>query len=98
MLGTLMNTYHVYTARISPTLNGSSALEHLERSNVINGIMFNFYPGLPHEYVANTGLSYFHVNKISSDSSVVLEHSRRGCVVPCAVAIATENKAARSHQ
>ena len=72
MLGTLMNTYHVYTARISPTLNGSSALERFERSNAIDRIMFDFYPGLPHEYVANAGLSYFHVNKISSDSSAVL--------------------------
>ena len=34
-----------------PTRNGNSALEHFERSNVIeihNEIMFNFYPGLPH--------------------------------------------------
>jgi len=27
-LGKLMNTYHIYTARISSILNGSSALEH----------------------------------------------------------------------
>ena len=35
----------------APPLNGSSALEHFERSNateIRNGIMFNFYPGLPH--------------------------------------------------
>ena len=46
-----MNTYHIYIARISPTLNGSSVLEHFERSNVIklrNGIMFDFYQGLSH--------------------------------------------------
>ena len=51
MLGKLMNTYHIYTARMSPAFNGSSALEHFERSNEIeihNGIMFDFYPGLPH--------------------------------------------------
>ena len=46
-----MNTYHVYTEHMSPALNGSSALECFERSNAIemrNGIMFDFYPGLPH--------------------------------------------------
>ena len=37
--------------RMSPALNGSSALEHFEHSNaseIRNGIMFDFYPGLPH--------------------------------------------------
>ena len=41
---------HVYTMRMNPALNGGSALEHFERSNLIeirNGIMFDFYPGLP---------------------------------------------------
>ena len=50
-LGKLMNTYHIYTVHMSLALNGSSALEHFECSNVIeirNGKMFNFYPGLPH--------------------------------------------------
>ena len=35
---------------MSPTLNGSSALQHFERSNAIeigNGVMFDFDPGLP---------------------------------------------------
>ena len=35
---------------MSPTLNGSSALQRFERSNTVeisNGIMFDFYPGLP---------------------------------------------------
>ena len=53
-LGKFMNTYHVYTAHISPTLNGSSVVEHFERSNGIeihNEIMFNFYLGLPHNYI-----------------------------------------------
>ena len=39
---------------MSPAFNGSSALEHFERSNEIeihNGIMFDFYPGLPHMYI-----------------------------------------------
>ena len=41
----------VYTVRISPGHNGSTVLQHLERSNAIairNGIMFDFYPALPH--------------------------------------------------
>ena len=45
-----MNTYHVYPESMSPVLNGSFALEHFERDNVIeirNRIMFDFYPGLP---------------------------------------------------
>ena len=48
--GKLINTGHVYTAHMSPALNGSSVLQHFERSNAIeirNGIMFDFYPGLP---------------------------------------------------
>ena len=45
-----MNTWHVFTVHITPTLNGSSALQHFECGNMIeicNRIMFNFYPGLP---------------------------------------------------
>ena len=41
----------VYIARMNSTLNGSSALQHFKCSNAIeirNGIMFDFYPGLPH--------------------------------------------------
>ena len=51
MLGKLINTCHIYTARMSPVLNGSTALQRFERSKAIeiqNRIMFNFYPGLPH--------------------------------------------------
>ena len=36
---------------MSPTHNGSTALQCFERGNAIeihNGIMFNFYPGLPY--------------------------------------------------
>ena len=36
---------------MSPALNGSSMLERFEHSNaseIHNGIMFDFYPGLPH--------------------------------------------------
>ena len=51
MLGKLINTCHIYTVRMSPALNGSSALQHFKCSNVSeirNGIMFDFYPGWPH--------------------------------------------------
>ena len=40
---------------MSPALNGSSTLEHFERSNaseIRNGILFDFYPGLPHVIVS----------------------------------------------
>ena len=60
MLGKLINTCHVYTVRMSPALNGSSVLECFERGNAIeihNGIMFNFYPGLPHmAYIRVSGI------------------------------------------
>ena len=38
---------------MSPALNRSSALQHFEHGNVVeisNGIMFDFYPRLPHVY------------------------------------------------
>ena len=64
-LGKLMNTYHIYTARLSPALSRSSALEHFERSNVSeirNGILFDFYLGLPHmlNTVATVTISLHH--------------------------------------
>ena len=40
-----------YTAHMSPTLNGSSVLQRFQRGNALeipNGIVFDFYPGLPH--------------------------------------------------
>ena len=41
----------LYIACINRALNGSFALQHFNGSNVTkirNGIMFDFYPGLPH--------------------------------------------------
>ena len=38
---------------MSPALNGSSALQRFERGTTVeicNGIMFNFYLGLPHVF------------------------------------------------
>ena len=45
----------IYEARMSPTLNGSSAIRRFEHSDTIeirDGITFDFYMGLPHVYVA----------------------------------------------
>ena len=70
MLGKLINTCHVYTARMNPALNGSSAQQHFERSNAIeirNGIMFDFYPGLPHILaLMNTLYSSLHTDNLDS--------------------------------
>ena len=49
-----MNTY-IYTVHMSPTLNGSFALERFECGSAIqtcNGIMFNSYTRLPHAFPA----------------------------------------------
>ena len=49
---------------MSSTLNESSVLQHFERGNTVkihNGIIFDFYPGLPHMYnmrVLNVYLVY----------------------------------------
>ena len=54
---------------MSPALNGSSKLERFERSNaseIRNGIMFDFYRGLPHIYIARLLKS-----KISTDFDIV---------------------------
>ena len=40
---------------MSPARNGSTALQRFERGNALeirNGIMFDFYPGLPHMHFA----------------------------------------------
>ena len=46
-----MWTYQALMQLMSPALNRSSTLQRFERSNadkIHNGIMFDFYPGLPH--------------------------------------------------
>ena len=51
VLGKLINAWRVYTVRMGPAPNESSALQRFERGNALeirNGIMFDFYPGLPH--------------------------------------------------
>ena len=41
----------IFSACMSPSLNGSCALQHFEHGNMVelcNRIMFDFYPGLSH--------------------------------------------------
>ena len=67
---------------MSPALNRSSALEHFEHSNaseIRNGIMFDFYPGLPHmhTYVHTYIHTYMHTythTYIHIYSSLAKEH------------------------
>ena len=57
---------------MSPALNGSSALQRFEHSNAIeirNGIMFDFYPGLPHLMRSTTE----EVNILKTDVSIDLQ-------------------------
>ena len=57
---------------MSPALNGSSALERFERGNeieILNGIMFDFYPRLPHLLGKNNeiiALVYYKLFVVSS--------------------------------
>ena len=81
MPGKLINSCHVYPARVSPALNGSSTLERFERSNASekrNGIMFDFYPGLPHMYLSMQLLALRLVVRLSLRNSfpfsIALKH------------------------
>ena len=54
MLHRLTRHLCIFTARMSPTLNGSFALQRFRHNNEVklhNEIMFNFYQGLPHMLV-----------------------------------------------
>ena len=57
-----VDSCHIYTAHLSPALNESSDIRHFERSDTIeirNGIIFDFYTGLPHirSYLGNPTFS-----------------------------------------
>ena len=57
---------------MSPTFNGRSALERFERSYAIeirNGIMFDFYPGLPH-------IKLSEVEELSGGAPTLLRSSK----------------------
>ena len=46
-----VDSCRIYIVRLSPALNGSSEIRRFERSDAIkirNGIIFDFYMGLPH--------------------------------------------------
>ena len=48
-----MNQHCAYEHR---SYNGNSALQHFERSNMVkicNGIMYDFYPRLPHVVISD---------------------------------------------
>ena len=53
----------IYEARMSPALNGSSAIRCFERSDAIeirDGITFDFYTGLPHMVNLTVNFSLTH--------------------------------------
>ena len=46
-----IDSCRIYTARLSPALNGSSEIRRFDRSDAFeigNGKLFDFYTGLPH--------------------------------------------------
>ena len=51
---------------MSSALNGRSVLQHFKHSNAVevrNGIMFDFYPGLPHNCIETTNFFYGKFDK-----------------------------------
>ena len=65
---------------MSPGLNRSSVLECFKRGNVIemrNGIMFNFYLGLPHMYCMNSlfGILVFNVCDVTTHALIQLKYT-----------------------
>ena len=66
MLHRLIRYSCIYAARTSSTLNRSFALQCFKRSNTVqicNGVMLDFYPGLPHmfTYVFEYTYSLLHM-------------------------------------
>ena len=64
---------------MSPALNGSFALQRFTHGNVIklcNGILFNFYPGLPHKLPTPFHSLYFLLRYPASSSTKLLCFSR----------------------
>ena len=72
--GAHMHLVHLYVntyTRMSSALNRRSALEWFECGNAIeirNGIMFDFYPGLPHLYLS---IVYTHYQYMQCVAAVV---------------------------
>ena len=66
----------VYTAHMSPTLSGSSALLRVKLSDALkihNRIIFDFYPELPHICVHVHDFVFFHYLLVE-----ILEYIRKG--------------------
>ena len=74
---------------MSPALNGSTALQRFERGNAVeirNGIMFNFYPGLPQMYselksceqYQSTHAVYTVLSQASAHGCLQLKHQKLG--------------------
>ena len=64
MLRRFIRYSYIYEVRMSPALNGSSAIWRFERSNAIeiyDGITFDFYMGLPH---IDTPVSELHITNM----------------------------------
>ena len=58
----LIRYSYIYEARMSPALNGNSAIRHFKHSDAIeirDGIIFDFYMGLSHMYVYIISLSVY---------------------------------------
>ena len=72
-----------YIARMSPTLSGSSALQRVKLGDVIeirNGIIFDFYSGLPHMHLLNQLTSNFpkrQYYKVGKTAGAWDDHNRR---------------------
>ena len=59
-----------YTPRMSPTLNGSSEIQCFECSDAIeirNGILLDFYTGLPHVFTLRGSKSHYHAETTGWD-------------------------------
>ena len=64
---------------MSPTLNESSAIRHFEHSDAIeirNGIIFDFYTGLPHMFsdMKKISMLYCRVTRVTVVHLVLMGH------------------------
>ena len=77
-----VNSCRIYTACLSPALNGSSEIRHFERSDAIeihNGIiLFDFYTGLTHIRKIDPAFSFLSF-VVSTFLSFLLMHAHTQC-------------------
>ena len=70
---------------MNPTCNGTSEIQHFERTDAIeirDGIVFVFYPGLPHIYMLDIAYYFVYHTPISAlgSSTYKCTHVRlHGC-------------------